>query len=291
VNNLSEIGKILVDNLNRYYMPFSVDKKVCSEWAKDLPKGGNTIIYTSCMYQIEPAVGMFLKFLPSISSFKGLMPLARLVKPSRSQLDRAYKILNNIVKALEKSGIKPGYLYEEEPYSGAILLEMGFLEEFGEYAKKVVSLFKEKGIRKIITVDPHTHNALTRYQEFVKHDLEIVNYLELVNYTKKVEGEFTIHDSCLYSRFLGLREKYRGLIEKSGIKLVEDEMITGKNTSSCCGGPLGPVDLKVSEKIAENRAKDLEKLSKKLLVVCPICYVTLLPHFKGEIMDIAEVIF
>ena len=291
MNNLSEIGKILVDNLNRYYMPFPVDKKVCSEWAKDLPKGGNTIIYTSCMYQIEPAVGMFLKFLPSISSFKGLMPLARLVKPSRSQLDRAYKILNNIVKALEKSGIKPGYLYEEEPYSGAILLEMGFLKEFGEYAKKVVSLFKEKGVRKIITVDPHTHNALTRYQEFVKHDLEIANYLELVNYTKKVEGEFTIHDSCLYSRFLGLREKYRGLIEKSGIKLVEDEMITGKYTSSCCGGPLGPVDLKVSEKIAENRAKDLEKLSKKLLVVCPICYVTLLPHFKGEIMDIAEVIF
>ncbi len=291
MNNLSEIGKILVENLDKYYMPFPVDKKVCSGWAKDLPKGGNTIIYTSCMYQIEPAVGAFLKLLPSISSLKGLMPLARLVKPSKAQIDRAYRILNNIVNALKKSGIDVGYLYEDEPYSGAILLEMGFLEEFGEYAKRVVKLFKEKGIKRIITVDPHTHNALIRYKDFVNHDLEIVNYLELVNYTKEIKGEYTIHDSCLYSRFLGLREKYRSLIEKSGIKLKEDEMITGKDTSSCCGGPLGPVDLKVSEKIAENRAKDLEKLSKKLLVVCPICYVTLLPHFNGEIMDIAEVIF
>lgn len=291
MNNLSEIGKVLVDNLNKYYMPFPVDKKVCSGWANGLPKGGETIIYTSCMYQIEPVVTKFLKLLPSISSLKALMPLAILVKPPKAELDRAYKILNNIVLALEKSGIRPGYLYDEEPYSGAILLEMGFLEEFGEYAKRVVSLFKEKGVKKIITVDPHTHNALSRYQEFVKHDLEIVSYLELVNYTKRVEGEFTIHDSCLYSRFLGLREKYRGLIKKSGIRLIEDEMVTGKDTSSCCGGPLGPVDLKVSEKIAENRARDLEKLSRRLLVVCPVCYVTLSPHFKGEIKDIAEVIF
>ncbi|WP_236753461.1 (Fe-S)-binding protein [Acidianus sp. HS-5] len=272
-------------------MPFPVDKRVCSSWAKDLPRGGDTIIYTSCMYQIEPSVGTFLKLLPSISSLKGLMPLARVVKPSKTQLERAYRILNNIVIALKKSGINTGYLYEDEPYSGAILLEMGFLDEFGEYARKVVKLFKEKGVKRIITVDPHTHNALTRYKEFVNHDIDVVNYLELVNYTKEVKGEFTIHDSCLYSRFLGLREKYRELLRKSGIKLIEDEKITGKDTSSCCGGPLGPVDLKVSEKIAENRAKDLEKLNKKLLVVCPICYVTLLPHFSGEIKDISEVIF
>jgi hypothetical protein len=50
------------------------------------------------------------------------------------------------------------------------------------------------------------------------------------------------------------------------------------------------VDPKLSEEIAKRRASELNRLSDKLLVVCPICYVTLSPHFKGEVKDVAEVI-
>lgn len=38
---------------------------------------------------------------------------------------------------LKKNGIDFGYLYEDEPYSGAILLESGFLYEFQKYGEKL----------------------------------------------------------------------------------------------------------------------------------------------------------
>jgi Fe-S oxidoreductase len=289
MNNLEIIKEALMENLNKQMMPFPMDKKICSGWTNSLPKNGDTIIYTSCMYQIEPVVPLFNKFLPYLSSLKSLMPLASKLKPSKQQIDRAYLILNKIVDAIKNEGIKPAYFYEDEPYSGAILLEMGFLTEFENYAKKVHKFFKDHGVKRIITLDPHTHNALTRYNDFFNFDIEVINYLEIVK-PKKAEGEFTIHDSCLYSRFLNLRDKYRELISSSGIKLIEDDLLTGKETSYCCGGPLAPVDSKVSEEMAKERAKGLRKLSNKLLVTCPICYVTLSPHFEGEVKDIAEVL-
>ncbi|MCG3108196.1 Lactate utilization protein A [Metallosphaera sp. J1] len=291
---MESLRSFLKESLDKYDMPFPVDKKVCSGWAKDLPHGGETIIFTSCMYQIEPVVPTLSKFSSMTGIFtgalKGLSSLAKLVKPSKEEIDRAYKILNNVVNALRRRGINPGYLYEDEPYSGALLLEAGLLEDFANHARRVASLLRDRGVKRVITVDPHTHNALTRYAEFVPFDVEVVNYLQLVDTEKKIEGEFTIHDSCLYSRFLDLRDRYRELISKSGIKLNEDFLVTGRETSTCCGGPIALINRDLSESIAEKRAQELNRLSNKLLVMCPICYITLSPHFRGEVKDIAEVI-
>ncbi|AEB94859.1 MULTISPECIES: (Fe-S)-binding protein [Metallosphaera] len=284
------VRSLLVESLKKYGMPFPVDSNVCTGWTRDLPKRRETIIFTSCMYQIEPIVPRLTKFSSVAGSLKGLSPLAKLIKPSKTELERAYNILNNIVSALKRKGIDLGYLYEDEPYSGAILLELGLLEEFANHAKAVYNKLKEYGVKRVITVDPHTHNALTRYKEFISFDVDVMNYLEVVSSNKKVEDEYTIHDSCLYSRFLNLRERYRSIISDSGIKLKEDLLITGKETSSCCGGPIAGVNRDLSEEIAKRRASDLNSLSSKLLVLCPICYVTLSPYFKGEIKDLAEVI-
>lgn len=291
---MESLRSFLKQSLDKYGMPFPVDKRVCSGWARDLPHGGETIIFTSCMYQIEPVVPTLSKFSSMAGALtgalKGLSSFAKLVKPPKEEMERAYTILNNIVNALKRRGINPGYLYEDEPYSGALLLESGLLEDFADHAKKVASMLKERGVKRVITVDPHTHNALTRYGEFIPFDVEVVNYLQLVDVDRKIDGEFTIHDSCLYSRFLNLRDRYRELVSKSGIKLNEDFLVTGRETSTCCGGPIALINRDLSESIAEKRAQDLNRLSNRLLVMCPICYVTLSPHFKGEVKDLAEVI-
>ncbi len=282
------VAGLILESIRRYGMPFPVDKRVCSGWTDSLPRRGDTLIFTSCMYQVEPVVPFLLKF-SSLKSSGKLLPLARAIKPPAKELERAYVILRKIVSALQREGINVAYMYEEEPYSGALLLEIGLLEEFAEHARKVASLFKERGVRRVITVDPHTHNALKRYSEFIPFDTEVVSYLELVKPSLKgEETRYTIHDSCLYSRFLNLRDTYRSLL--SEVNLTEDFLVTGKDTSSCCGGPVGGVDPVVSEKIAKRRAEELNKLSDNLIVTCPICYVTLSPHFKGRVRDIAEVV-
>ena len=49
-------------------------------------------------------------------------------------------------------------------------------------AKSFIIFFSERGIKHIITVDPHTTNALKRYRDFIDFDIEVKNYLELVNF-------------------------------------------------------------------------------------------------------------
>lgn len=285
------LGKLIYENLLKYGFPYPIDKKICSGWANDIPKQNSTILYTSCMYQTASLSETFSKFIPHAEKLSSLSFLGKFIKPKKEELERAYNILSRISQLLKKNGIEFGYLYEEEPYSGAVLLELGYLDEFSDYAKSVYRFFKERGIKRIITVDPHTHNALSRYSEFIgTMDLEIVNYLEVVKEVKSISSEsFVIHDSCLYSRFLNLRDKYRGLIQKAGIHTVEDELVTGKETSFCCGSPIKPINPELSDKIAKARVDQLTKLSKNILVVCPMCYANL-SKFNNNVKDLVEVV-
>jgi len=275
------------------FTPFPLDKSICTGWATNEPRGGRTILYTGCMYQVVPLSAIFDRFIPILSKnrlfYASLLNLAKKFHPDKPALDRSYKILRSISSLLKKNGINFGYMYDDEPYSGAFLLELGMLSDFERYATLVREKFKQQGVKRIITIDPHSHNALSRYSEFITFDIDVVNYMELlreVGIGKK--GDFVIHDSCLYSRFLNKREVYRELLKKAGVSFKEDYMVTSKENSLCCGGPLSPIDERVSKRIGEYRANQLKKVSEKVIVQCPFCYVNLSPYV--EAYDIAEVI-
>mgnify|MGYP001770638012 FL=1 len=288
-----ELRSLLAENLKKYGFPYPLNKKDCHKWS-DLPRQGETVFYTSCMYQTASLSKELVNFLPMADKLSSLSFLAsRFIKPKDEDLERSSRIFRRMVDLLRRAGVKDlAYLYEEEPYSGAILLELGYLDLFAEHAERVYNFFKSKGVKRVITVDPHTHNALKRYPEFVKgFDIEVVNVYDLVkdlDVKGNYAGELTVHDSCLYSRFLNLRDAYRGLISRSGLRLKEDFMVTGKDTAFCCGSPIAVVDKDLSEKIAETRARELRKLSDKAIVVCPMCYAQL--KDKIEVVDLMEVV-
>lgn len=289
------IRKIVTKSLMEDFLPFPVNKSVCYEWAKglDLKKGGEAILYTGCSYQLAGLGKTFDELLPRLSKLKGIEVLSGFAKKYLKLKDeRSTKILRNIYFLL-KDKVEFGYLYEDEPYSGTILLEMGMLQEFKEYGKKLIDLFNSYNVKRIITVDPHTHYTLYRLKEMFSWSVEIENYLELlkklnITIPRTDEMEYVFHDSCLYSRFLEMRNTIRDVVRNLGIKIKEDEMVTGKDTAMCCGGPLAPINKEVSEKIAKSRAEALKSVSKKVLLACPFCYANLSPYV--EAYDIAEVI-
>lgn len=292
MKQLDAIKKVLVDSLERNFVPFPVDKSICSAWTKSLPHGGETVIYTSFMYQLSGLFRSYEKHLHTFANLGGSMKLASIgkvfMKPVKKDLERGYSILRNISSMLEKAGIIHGYLYDDEPYSGGLLLELGMLDEFREYGIKMLKLLEEMGVKRVITVDPHTTNALRRLKEMLKPELDVVNYLTLIREAEG-KGEFVLHDPCLYSRYDTLGDRIRELLNSTQVELKEDRMVTGKEYGTCCGGPLGPVDIDLSERIARNRAGKLLSVSKNVLVACPLCYQNLSPHVPG-IRDLAEVI-
>lgn len=292
--------RVIIPTLNNDFVPFPIQKSICTGWASsNIRYGGDTILYTGCMYQIaylSSRLAEILEKLPEnfIYNALNLTPFLKLYKPPKAELDRAYNILRNISNSLKRNGIDFGYLYEDEPYSGALLLEAGFYDEFSTYAKKVTLKLREKGVKKIITVDPHSLNAFERYREFINNfDIEIYSYLDLIKDVGgkvRITDEFVVHDSCLYSKFLNRREKYRDLAKKEGIRIVDDWMVTSLENSLCCGAPLEVVNPQISRKIAKVRLKQLKKVSKNILVACPFCYANLskVNDKEVKIKDIAE---
>jgi len=288
---IQKMRDLISQNLMESYLPFPLDTKLYSSWTSDLQHDGETILYTSYMYQISGILKRYEAIFPKIYRLnlpKRLMTASKfLIKPNQDELDRAFKILNNITSMLKSGNLKFGYLYDQEPYSGALLLESGFINEYKEYGKKLYNFFREKGVKHIITVDPHTTNALKRYKDFIEFDIDVKNYLEVVNF--KGSGNYVIHDSCLYSRAMGMYDSIRGKINDSGISATENYLVTGKDMGSCCGGPLALISDKDSEDISKSRAEKLLSVNENVLVMCPLCYQNLSPYVKN-IKDLAEVV-
>ena len=294
---------VLVSSLQSRRLPLPLDRDVCEGWRTGLPSGGGTrALYTSCMYQMAPAMQKAVESLEKLGAARGGIrsKLAAvgaktagglLLRPSKEELERAYKVLRNIYEILRRSGVE-FRLLDGEPYSGSLLYELGFEEEFAEYAKEVYRYFKEKGVEEVITVDPHTHYVLEKiYPSYVEDfDLEVVSYLDLLDAGKvkvKTSG-FTIHDSCLYARFLDKYQRIRQLLAPGNP--TEDPYITGKETAGCCGGPVESIAPNLATKIAVDRAKRLSKLSDSVVVVCPICLVNLSKTNITKVYHMSEVL-
>ena len=283
---------MIYKNLMEDYLPLPVDRGACSKWARDLPRSGPTIIYTSFMYQLGSVFKSYAKLLDRFSGVKFASRFTFLgglvARPKKDELDRASVVLNGIVALLKDAGVEAAYLYDDEPYSGALLLELGLLDEFQEYGRKLFGFFESRGIRRVVTVDPHTTNALLRHRAALGSGPEVVNYLQLIRPTEG-GGKFVMHDSCLYSRYLGLGPAIRSALQGAGVTIVEDRLVTAQDTSTCCGAPVESVNEKLSEEIAKRRAAKLTAVHKDVLVACPLCYQNLSPYVDS-IRDIAEVV-
>jgi len=307
---LVDVVSMIRDNMRKSGNPLGVDPRQCSSWAEGhgIPRGGEAIIYTSCMYQSIPYIVGLTSLLERVEGAPSALlslgrALARMVDvagiASRSAegLDRFGSIVRGIALALKRQGISFGYLYEDEPYSGALLYELGLEEDFAEHARAVAKLFAERGVRRVITIDPHTHYILSRvYPRYVEgFSLEVSHYLEVLDTSRLSRrqelggGDLVIHDPCLLARFTGVVEPQRRVLEGLGIPYKEPQR-SGKRTR-CCGGPLEALSPRLSRRLGELRAEELASIGKRVIVMCPICFSNLSRVSKNlglEVLDLSE---
>ncbi len=286
---------MLGDNLKKRHSALPIGRKAAIGWTRglDIPRGGETVLYTGQMWQMVPAInamaGRLAKyeksgstrlfgFARSMNKLVNLTPfLARSTPAERKAFDDR---LRNIARLLQAAGVKFGYLYEKDLYSGALAYDEGLDENFSAHARYVYGVLKEAGVKRLITVDPHTTNMLRSV--YPKHvpgfDFEVRSYLEvLAEHTlptrKSLDRSATIHDSCVYARYEGVLEPPRKLLAGSGVALAEPEL-SGKLTF-CCGGPLETLFPSKSHEIATKRVEQLKAVSPKVITACPLCLANL----------------
>ncbi len=219
---------------------------------------------------------------------------------------RAQKIAQALVQLLSAAGVSFGTLGDDEPCCGEAALNVGHGPYFQEIVQKTSEIFKEKGIRQLVTISPHC------YDVFKNHYLQIDGGFEAQHYTQylaglveqnrlkfesSVELRVAFHDPCYLARHNAETKAPRQVLDAiPGVELVEMTN-TGQDTL-CCGGGGGRMWLEtaVGERFSDLRVQEaLATRAQVLATTCPFCIACLEDSVKAEkiqgleVMDVAEI--
>jgi Fe-S oxidoreductase len=304
---------ILGDNLARRGSVLPLSRRKATRWARGLgiPRGGETVLYTGHMYQLIPAIdtmaGLLARFENSrLNRIFGLgRALNRVVSVtfflqllvSRGKRREYDSMLRSIATLLQQAGVSFGYLYGDELYSGTLAYDEGLDDAFAPHARRVAEVFRRHGVRRVITVDPHTTHMLHEvFPRFVPgFDLEVRSYLDVLaerpaGLPGRADGAVVIHDSCVYARYLGVVAAPRVLLKQAGIT-VGEPTLSGAATH-CCGGPVEVLFPGEAHRIALERVSQLTRVGRRITTMCPICLVNLRKAAGdgAEVLDISQVL-
>ncbi len=286
---------ILGDNLRLRGSVLPIPAASATQWARglDLPRGGETVLYTGQMYQLIP----YIEGLVRLERRFGDSPLARFTRLGR-RVNRVVNVAGlsvhpsarvraeydevpvNVARLLHGAGVSFGYLYEDDLYSGALAHDLGLDEIVAEHARKVYDVFLKHGVKTAITIDPHTTNMLRSvYPGLVPgYDLRVRSYLEVLAdrslaVRTKLSGEVALHDSCVFARYENVVDEPRALLAQTGLSIREPEH-AGRRTW-CCGGPVESLYPEKALANAETRVAQLRQVAPEGVTMCPLCLVSL----------------
>ena len=305
-----DVVGILADNLRLRGSVLPIPARRATAWARDLgiPRGGETVLYTGQMYQLIP----YIERLVRLEQRLGDSPLARfsgvarranrlvngvavVARPGASERAEYDRIPANVARLLQKSGVAFGYLYEDDLYSGALAHDLGADEAVAAHARRVGGVLRKRGVREVITLDPHTTTMLrTVYPKLVEgYDVRVRSYLEVLAERGlpvgvPLSGTVTIHDSCVYARYEGIVDEPRRLLASAGLTVAEPE--NAGQWTWCCGGPAESLFPATAAALAGKRVEQLRAVAPDCVTMCPICLVNLRKAANGtmRLRDISD---
>lgn len=287
--NENPLAGMIVSVTMKYMNPLGV-REECAEWFEGMEADTSStdLLYTGNMFQLMAyTVGMEglrnrlgVKASNLLSRAVSMVPSLIRAAPQKKNKELASLMnasLVSIAALLGKAGISFNYLGRDEPYPGTFIYDLGYTKEFRIYAEKVSEILHNAGVKRIITVDPHTYDLLRNvYPNFVSDfDFEVVHYLDLIrNLDFQTSGErITFHEPCHFTlRNDGYSTPLETLKKVSSVELPAR---SGKRTR-CCGGPNELLFPELAEKVSDTRYRELEELGTgKIVTACPICFTNL----------------
>ena len=223
--------------------------------------------------------------------------------------ERSTKVAQAIARILKLAGVNFGILGVEESCCGDPARRLGNEYLFQLQVGKNIELFKNHGIKKIVTGCPHCYNTLKyEYPQF-GGEFEIVHHTEFIaNLLRKgklgtIEGKggvVTYHDSCYLGRYNAIYEFPRQILKSlPGINPVE--MRQNRERGFCCGaggGHLWLEEQKAGQRINEMRTEQaMAAKAEVIATACPYCLQMFEDGIKAKevgeslkVKDIAELV-
>ena len=183
-------------------------------------------------------------------------------------------------KLFNKLGIDFSVFGEREVCCGSVGMRTGDRKSFEEVAEQNTNLFKERGIKRIVTSCAGCYRTFKKDYGEKLEGIEILHTIEFLNdiiskkdvQLKNLDIKTTYHDPCHLGRHMGLYDAPRDLLTKIS-KMTE--MKTNRVGAMCCGagGGVKKGFPELSMEMAKNRVKEAEETSAEYLVsTCPFCW-------------------
>lgn len=286
-----DMVELIASNVRKTRNPFGVSNSVINTWWKSVSfrRHGDAMLFTGLMYQSIPYIEKTTASLARYedTSIARYVRYGRMVPPflvslgfrflvSKKDKKKFNGIVNSIRQVLIKSNADFFYRPELDFYSGILLHDLGDSPGFARHAAFVSRRLKENGVRKLITIDPHTTYAMkVLYPQVTGESFEVQTWFECVNIRdQNASGRVTLHDPCFYGRYLGLSDIPYRILEKLGIDCVRPRN-SGEFTN-CCGGPAESVSPRLTTEVLGRRVEELNSAGAPVIAMCPICLGNLL---------------
>ncbi|MEW6260661.1 MAG: (Fe-S)-binding protein [Thermodesulfobacteriota bacterium] len=305
---------VLAENVRMTRNPFGIPKSLVNRWhiGQGLPTSSPAMLITGLMYQFMPYIETSTRYLARFenTSWEDALRYARWVPgtvsgmglwsmTSRGDVREADLPLKRIARILQRCGVDFGYDPELDEYSGVLLYDLGAQDAFLAHARIVADKLRAAGVRRIITVDPHTTYTLkVLYPKYLGMGFEVSPWFEAIDRSslplvvqQSADGKsfsaVTIHDPCFYGRYLEMADAPRRLLGGIGIESVD--VRNCKTFTSCCGGPAESLSPKLSGEIVRRRVAELQATGKPIVAMCPIC-MGQLRKAGAAVQDLSEVV-
>jgi Fe-S oxidoreductase len=219
-----------------------------------------------------------------------------------SRLQNVARAVSSLLKA---ANVHFGVLKTEEKCCGDAVYQSGEDAYLEELIAENIATFSKTKASVIVSVSPHCFNMFKTVYPKYGARFKALHYTELLvdlleagklELTQPVEDVVTYHDPCYLSRYHGIQEQPRKILESiKGIKLLE--MSNSKENTLCCGGGGGCVFQEVEgERLSNIRVREAAETGAKTLATsCPYCIQNFEDSIKTvgmdmRVLDVAELV-
>lgn len=213
-----------------------------------------------------------------------------------------------MAQLLDRAGISWGILGKDEKCCGDSVRRLGNEYVFDKMARENVEIFRERGVRKVITQCPHCFSTLKNDYRQYGLELEVIHHSELLrnlvqdgylklNGTAGGMGAMVFHDSCYLGRHNDVYDAPREALQ-AATGSAPKEIGRNHGNAFCCGAGGGRMWMEEhsGERINLTRVKEaLEEKPDTICVACPYCLTMFEDGLKDvnaggvKVLDVAEV--